>query len=117
MADGGDASAREGLTLHWAPWYQPQWDMTPDAYVEAGVVAPERSRRLLRADDTRLTLKAYLGVRHSDPARWGAPGEPRADFFLSALLGKRTLYLRTYATVSDALADLTATHAWLAARL
>jgi hypothetical protein len=112
-----DASAHAGLTLRWASWYQPQWDTTPDAYVDAGVVAPERSRRLLRADDARLGLKAYLGVRHSDPARWGLPGDPRADFFLSALLGKRTLFLRTYPTVADALADLAATHAWLAARL
>lgn len=106
-----------GLTLRWSPIYQPAWDAAPEAYVEAGVVAWERTRRLLRADDTRLGLKAYLGVRHSDPARWGLPGEPSAVFFLSILLGKTTLFLRTYPTVSAALATLRATHAQLAASI
>jgi hypothetical protein len=118
MADenGAQADAQaDGLTLRWSPVYQPQWDATPEAYVAAGVVAWERTRRLLRADDARLGMKAYLGVRHSDPARWGLSGEPSAVYFLSVLLGKRTLYLRTYPTVPAALAALHETHAWLAA--
>ncbi len=106
-----------GLTLHWSSVYQPAWDTTPEAYVEAHVVAWERTRRLLRADDTRLGMKAYLGVRHSDPSRWGLPGEPHAVFFLSVLLGARTLFLRTYPTVPAALATLRATHAQLAASI
>jgi hypothetical protein len=106
-----------GLTLRWSPIYQSAWDATPQAYVEAGAVGWERTRRLLRADDTRLGMKAYIGVRHSDPSRWGLPGEPHAVFFLSVLLGARTLFLRTYPTVPAALATLRATHAQLAASI
>lgn len=105
------------LCLRWSPIYLSAWDDTPDAYVAAGVVAWERTRRLLRADDARLGMKAYIGIRHSDPTRWGLAGEPRAVFFLSVLLGKRTLYLRTYPTMSEALTQLRVTHAELAAAL
>ena len=105
-----------GLVLRWSPHYQPAWDATPDAYVEAGVVAPERTRRLLRADDAALGMKAYVGVRHSNPARYGLPGEPHASFFLSVLLGKRTLFLHTHPTIPAALDELRRTHARLAAR-
>ncbi len=106
-----------GPTLNWARWYQPEWDEAPAAYVDAGVVGWGRSRRLLRADDLRLRLRAYLGVQHSDPSQWGLPGEPRAVFFLSVRLGGRTLYLRTYPTVPAALEALRETHAQLAARI
>ncbi len=101
------------LTMRWSPVYQPAWDDTPDAYVTAGIVAWERTRRLLRADDTDLGMKAYIGVRHSDPTRWGLPGEPRAVFFLSVLLGRRTLFLRTYPTMSETLTQLRAAHTQL----
>lgn len=103
----GDAP---GLTMRWSPHYQPAWDVAPDAYVEAGVVAPERTRRLLRADDPSLGMRAYIGVRHSDPTRYGLPGEPRASFFLSVLLGKRTLFLRMHSTIPAALDELRHTH-------
>ncbi len=106
-----------GLTLRWSPIYQPAWDATPDAYVAAGVVAWERTRRLLRADDTRIGMKAYIGVRHSDPARWGLTGEPHAVFFLSVLLGKTTIFLHTCPTIPAALAELRRTHAHLAERI
>lgn len=109
MTPDSDAAA-DGLLLRWSPHYQPAWDATPDAYVEAGVVAPERTRRLLRADDPRLGMKAYIGVRHSDPSRYGLPGESLASFFLSVLLGKRTLFLRTYDAMPAALAELRRTH-------
>ena len=119
-SDDADHSAHalqpDGLALHWARWYQSEWDASPAAYVEAGVVAWGRSRRLLRADDTRLGMRAYLGVQHSDPARWGLRGEPRAVFFLSVLIGAQTLFLRTFPTASDALLALRVTHAHLAAR-
>ncbi|MGH2503951.1 MAG: hypothetical protein ACRDID_15680 [Ktedonobacterales bacterium] len=113
MTPDSDAAA-DGLFLRWSLHYQPAWDATPDAYVEAGVVAPERTRRLLRADDPRLGMKAYIGVRHSDPSRYGLPGEPHASFFLSVLLGKRTLFLHSHATVQAALAELRRTHERLA---
>lgn len=106
----------DDLTLRWSREYQPIWDAAPMAYVEAGVVAWGRSRRLLRADATRLGMKAYLGVQHSDPSRWGLPGEPRAIFFLSVLLGKRTLFLHTYPTVPSALTALHEAYDWLASR-
>ncbi|HEY7849579.1 MAG TPA: hypothetical protein VIC27_05905 [Ktedonobacterales bacterium] len=112
-----DDAQAAGLTLHWSPVYQPAWDATPDAYVAAGVVAWERTRRLLRADDARIGLKAYIGVRHSDPARWGLAGEPRTTFFLSVLLGKTTIFLHTRPTIPDALAELRRTHAHLAERI
>lgn len=103
----GEAS---GLTLRWSRVYHPEWDETPEAYVALGVVAWARSRRLLRADDARLGLRAYLGVQHNDPTRWGLPGEPRATFFLSVLLGRRTLFLRAYPTVAAGLAALHDAH-------
>jgi hypothetical protein len=62
-------------------------------------------------------MKAYLGVRHSDPSRYGLPGEPHASFFLSVLLGKRTLFLRSYDTMPAALAELRCTHDQLASNL
>ncbi|HEY8326808.1 MAG: hypothetical protein ACHQ1E_04510 [Ktedonobacterales bacterium] len=116
MTPDSDAAA-DSLILRWSPHYRPAWDATPDAYVEAGLVAPERTRRLLRADDPRLGMKAYLGVRHSDPSRYGLPGEPHASFFLSVLLGKRTLFLRSYDTMPAALAELRCTHDQLASNL
>ena len=94
------------LTIRWSPVYQPQWDETPQAYVDAGVVGAGRSRRLAKAEDTSRAFTAYLGVQHWDPARWNAPGEARAVFFLSTFLHHRTLALRTYPTLPAALAAL-----------
>lgn len=105
------------LTLRWSAHYRPEWDATPNAYAKHGVVAWERSRRLMRADDSALGMKAYLGVQHSDPSRWGLPGEARTRFFLSTLIGKRTLFLRTFDTAGEALALLRETHARLAGRV
>lgn len=98
-----------GMRLQWSPVWRQEWTATPESYVEAGVVGRERARRLLRGDDDRLGLRVYLGVRHSDPARWAGAGEERAEFFASALLGRRTLYLHTYTTADAALAALGAT--------
>lgn len=113
MTDDGAAIAASELTLRWSSIYGPAWDTTPDAYVEAGLVGWGRSRRLLRADAPTQRLKAYIGVQHSDPSRWGQAGEPRARFFLSVLLDKQTLFLRTCDTLPAALALLRQTHAWL----
>lgn len=106
----------DGMRLQWSPAWRPQWTDAPDAYVEAGVVGWERTRRLLCGDDLRLGLRVYLGVRHTDPARWGLAGEPRATFFASALRGGRTLFLRTYPTAVEALNTLGALRAELASR-
>lgn len=96
----------DGLTIRWSPSYQPQWDETPQAYVDAGIVGVGRSRRLARAEDRQRAFKAYLGVQHWDPSRWNLPGEERAVFFLSLFRDHRTLALRTYPTVPAALAAL-----------
>lgn len=96
--------------MRWSAVYTSAWDMTPDAYVDAGLVGWGRTRRLLRADDRRLGMKAYIGVRHSDPAQWGGQSEPHATYFLSVLLGKRTLFLRSCPTIPAALDLLRATH-------
>ena len=98
------------MEIEWAAWYRPEWDEQPQRYVDAGVVASERSKRLAKASDTRLQLKAYIGVRHSDPSRWNLPGEPSARFFLSLFVRGRTISLRTYPTVATALSALQAFH-------
>ena len=96
----------DGLTFRWSPAYQTEWDETPRAYVDAGVVGIGRSRRLAKAEDRQRAFKAYLGVQHWDPSRWNLPGEERAVFFLSLFRDNRTLALRTYPTIPAALAAL-----------
>ncbi|HEX8981161.1 MAG TPA: hypothetical protein VF792_00190 [Ktedonobacterales bacterium] len=110
MSDRSDEWQIGMPSVRWSAHYEPRWDATPDAYAEAGIVPWGRSRRLMRADDTRLGMKAYLGVQHSDPSRWGLPGDARTRFFLSVLLGKRTLFLRTFDTASEAFAVLHEIH-------
>ncbi|HEX9038123.1 MAG TPA: hypothetical protein VF808_14155 [Ktedonobacterales bacterium] len=100
------AADLEGMRLQWSPIWRPEWAWTPEAYVSAELVLWEGNRRLLRGDDDALGLRVYLGVRASDPSRWGAWGEPQTRFFASALLGKRTLFLRTYPDALAALADI-----------
>lgn len=101
------------LRIQWSPIYNPAWDDTPDAYVEHGLVAWSRSRRLARCEDPRRQLKAYIGVQHDDPARWHVAGEPRTRYFLSLFLAGRTVSLRTYPTLADALVTLYAFYATL----
>lgn len=98
------AELESGLVITWSPAYHPAWDDVPQAYVDAEVVAPGRSRRLAKAVDARRDFKAYLGVQHFDPARWNLPGEPTAKFFASFFISGRTIALRTYPTMADALA-------------
>ena len=95
-----------GLHIGWSTVYLPDWDATPQEYVEQGVVGWGRSRRLARITDDSGRIKAYLGVQHSDPSRWGVAGEAQARFFLSLFLDGRTLFLRTYPTLADALTTL-----------
>lgn len=101
------------LIIAWSSAYHPAWDNAPSAYVEHGIVAWGRSRRLARAADPAVAFKAYLGVQHDDPARWHGAGEPRAVFFLSLFRAGQTVSLRTYPTVPLALAELRAFHARL----
>jgi hypothetical protein len=101
-------STASPLSIHWSPVYHPEWDAAPEAYIASGFVGWGRSRRLGKLVDDVLHLKAYLGIQHEDPARWGLAGEPRARFFLSLFLHGRTVSLRTYSTLPDALAALTA---------
>jgi hypothetical protein len=82
------------LWFQWSPVYRAEWDRDAAAYVAAGAVGWGRSRRLLRGDDPARRCKAYIGVHHSDPARWGLPGEPTAKFFLSLFVAGRTVALR-----------------------
>lgn len=98
------------LLLAWSAAYHPEWDADPAAYVAAGLVGWGRSRRLARAADPARGFKAYLGVHHNDPGRWGRPEPPNAAFFLSLFLFGRTVTLRTFATLPEALAELRAFH-------
>ena len=101
------------LSIAWSPIYHPEWDATPEDYVAAGLVGWGRSRRLARAEDAAVALKAYLGVQHFDPSQWNLPGEAAAKFFLSLRVHGRTLWLRTFPTMAAALAALRAVHASL----
>ena len=103
----------DGLTLQWSPLYNRAWDTNPAAYLQAELVGWGRSKRLARASDPPRGFVAYLGVQHSDPSRWGRLGEPRTVFFLSLLVGGRTITLRTYATFAEAWDALTAFYQWL----
>lgn len=105
--------APNDLTIVWSPIYQPAWDADPAAYVEAGSVGWGKSRRLARAEDGTRRFKAYLGVHHSDPARWGSADMPHASFFLSLFRDGRTLSLHTYPTMAICLAALRAAYATL----
>lgn len=98
-------------TIAWSPIYHPEWDDAPAEYVEAGLVGWGRSRRLAQAEDKVVALRAYLGVQHFDPWQWNLPGEPIAKFFLSIRVHGRTLWLRTFPTMRDALAALREAHA------
>jgi hypothetical protein len=107
---------KEPMEIEWAAWYQPEWDEQPERYSAEGVVGWSRSRRLAKAHDDRLSLKAYIGVQHDDPARWNVSGVPSTRFFLSVFIHGRTVSLRTYPTLAAALAALSAYRDALQAR-
>lgn len=108
MAEGASA-----LTFIWSPIYRPEWDDVPGEYVAHGVVGWGRSRRLARAEDAARRFKAYLGVQHFDPARYGLEGEAQAKFFVSLFVAGRTVTLRTYPTLREAREALERFHAAL----
>jgi hypothetical protein len=103
------------MKIEWATYYRPDWDGQPERYIEEGVVRWGYSRRLAKASDNRLCLKAYIGVQHYDPSRWNLPGEPSAHFFLSLFTRGRIVSLRTYATIEAARSALASFHEALAA--
>ena len=105
-----------GLELTWSQIYQPQWDDQPEAYVQHGIVAWGRSRRLAKAIDRQSDFKAYLGVQHYDPGHWHVSGEARTVFFLSLFVHGRTIALQTFPTCQDSLAALYTFHVTLLAR-
>ena len=90
------------LTIVWSPTYRPEWDDEPHEYVAYGVVGWGRSRRLARTEDAARRFKAYLGVQHFDPARYGLTGAAQAKFFVSLFVGGRTVGLLTYPTLRPA---------------
>jgi hypothetical protein len=102
-----------GLTYQWSTIYRPEWDTTPEEYVEHGLVGWSQSRRLARVTDPSRDFKGYLGVRHFDPGRWNLPGEPTATFFLSLFVHNRTVTLRTYPILAAARTELERFHASL----
>jgi hypothetical protein len=96
------------LPIAWSVCYHPEWDVAPEAYLQAQIVAPGRSRRLGRYDDSPRGRKGYIGVYHQP----GLPGtDGRTRFFLSLFVQGRTLGLRSYATIDDLLVVLEAFHA------
>jgi hypothetical protein len=69
----------DGLEAQWSTIYHPDWDNSPQQYLDSGLLMWGHSRRLARFDDHVHGFKAYIGVYHSDPSQWGAadPAYPR----------------------------------------
>jgi hypothetical protein len=95
------------LESQWSPLYHPEWDTDPQQYLDCGLVKWGHSRRLVRFDDRQHDFKAYIGVHHSDPAAWGAPGPAQTRYFLSLFVSGRTIALHTYNTLPEAFTALT----------
>lgn len=95
------------LPITWSAWYRAEWDATPEAYLQARVVKPNRSRRLGRYNDPQRDCKGYLGVYHMGDSR-GIEGKTR--FFLSLFARGHALGLKSFATMPDLLAALEAFH-------
>jgi hypothetical protein len=100
----------------WSPYYRPEFDSQPDGYLACGLVGWSRSRRLVKVEDPNRAFKAYLGVHHTDPARWQLAGEPEARFFVSLFVEGRTVALSTFDNMSAALSAVCAFHASLQLR-
>jgi hypothetical protein len=101
--------------IAWAAHYQPEWDADPEAYVDAGLVAWGKTRRLGKLDlpgHPGAGFKAYIGVQHVDPGLGGWQLDaPEARFFISWFVGGRCLGLRVAPTMPQALALLCAAYA------
>jgi hypothetical protein len=90
------------LTSTWSAIYQADWDSDPEQYLHSGLLKWGHSRRLARFDDPRHAFKAYIGIHHSDPARWGSTDPARTRFFVSVFVRGKTSTLRTYDTLAEA---------------
>jgi hypothetical protein len=98
--------------IAWAPHYRPAWDADPAAYVEAGAVGWNKTRRLGKWEDPATGFRAYVGVQHVDPGQAGWDVDaPEARFFGSWFAGRRCLGLRVASTIPAALALLSAAYA------
>ena len=97
---------QDDIQFTWSRVYRPEWDEQPEQYINHGILAPGRSRRLGRVDVPDAWVKAYIGVQHFDPERWGLAGAAQARFFLSLFSGGRTVSMRVYPTIGDVLAEL-----------
>jgi hypothetical protein len=95
------------LPIIWSASYHPEWDTTPEAYLSALILKPNRSRRLGYYNDPQRERKGYIGVYHLAGDN-GADGSTR--FFLSLFRHRQTLGLRSYATMHDLLVVLEAFH-------
>ena len=92
------------LPIQWSMSYRPGRDITPEACLTAGIVAPSRSRRLGRYADAAHERKGYVGVYHQqiDPAQtW---------FFLSLFVQGQIIGLWSYPTIPEVLTRLTTFH-------
>jgi len=98
---------RTELPITWSAWYNPEWDTTPEAYLQAQIVMPARSRRLGRYSDPLRERKGYIGVYHQQGPH-GTDGRTR--FFLSLFAHGHTLGLRSSTTIRDLLVVLEAFH-------
>lgn len=94
--------------VEWHREYRREWDADANEYVRAELVGWGKTRRLGVQRAGR--LKAYVGVQHVDTtnANWAAAAEPFARFFLSLFVDGRCVTLRTFRSMDDALATLSA---------
>ena len=89
------------VRIEWSACYNPAWDNDAEAYLLGGVLPEGRNRRLGKLCDPACNFTAYLGVQHYDPLMWSRDGTPRTTFWVSFLIGKRTLALRSFATLDE----------------
>lgn len=95
------------LPITWSAWHHPEWDRAPEAYLEAQILKPTRSRRLGRYSDPLRERKGYIGVYHQA----GQPGtEGKTRFFLSLFAHGHTLGLKSFVTIDDLIEALAAFH-------
>jgi hypothetical protein len=94
------------LEAQWSTIYHPEWDTDPERYLNSGLVKWGRNRRLARFDDRLRGFRAYIGLHHSDPSRFGASGQAQTRYFLSLFVLGQTVSLHTYDTFAEAQAAL-----------
>jgi hypothetical protein len=101
------------LMITWAPAHHAEWDADARHYVDAGIVAPGKSRRLARLADPQRAFKGYVGVQCADPHLFAIADDQVARFFVSVFAHGRTITLRTFPTIAEALALAQTMHARL----